>query len=66
MKDDESKNSAFILDIFDYAFSPLEPKYMESQRIVNPETKIKIKITGKRTIKEENNLDIKKIYRITK
>lgn len=66
MKDDESKNSAFTLDLFDYAFSPLEPKYRESQRIVNPETKIKIKITGKRTIKEENNLDIKKIYRIPK
>jgi hypothetical protein len=66
MKDIESKTAAFRLDLFDYAFSPLEPKYKESQRIFNPETKLKIKIIGKRTIKEENNLNIKKIYRISK
>lgn len=54
------------IELFDYAFSPLEPKYKESQRIVNPNQKTKIKIHGKRLIKEEKNLNIKKISRMVK
>lgn len=54
------------IGIFDYAFSPVEPIYMKSQRIINPDTKLKIKIYGKRIIKDEKKLEIKKIFRIQK
>ncbi len=54
------------IGLFDYAFSPLEATYKESQRIVNPNKKTKIKIIGKRIIKEEKNINIIKIFRIQK
>ena len=60
----DAKNTAFNIDIFEYAFSPIKSKYKELQRIVTPEIKHKIKIFGKRLIKEETEYQSIKIYRI--
>lgn len=47
-------------EIFDYAYSPVKSKYNETQRITKLDKKLKIKMYGKRIIKEEKNLDIQK------
>lgn len=64
VKIDPYSESNFSIDILEYAFSPLEPKYTELQRIVNIQTNPKIKIFGKRLIKEENKYHSIKIFRI--
>jgi hypothetical protein len=54
------------IDQFDYAYSPLENKDISSQRILNPDIKLKINIFGKRIIKKENKHEIIKIHRSQK
>jgi len=57
---------AIEIELFDYAYSPIDNKHMESQRILNPDIKPKIKIFGKRIIKKEKNYESIKINRIQK
>jgi hypothetical protein len=54
------------IEIFEGAFSPIESKIKELQRIINPEIINKIKIKGKRIIKTEIISNTSKIYRIQK